>query len=127
MANNAEYSAAFQKWLNGICTAYRGVLPSKVKPTSPYILYNMYVEKFGTSFIQPLRIYAENTSNVTEILQVLDAIDSAVGEGGYLLMSENIRAVIRKGSPFYQDMDDEEENVKSGYVNLEITIYQKEM
>ena len=95
-------------------------------PSSPYIKYDSYIEKFGTTFIQPLRIYAHNTSDVGEILQVLDAIDAAIGEGGCVLNAEKVNAFIRKGSPFYQNMTDERENVKAGYVNLLITIYQKE-
>ena len=126
MANNANYSALFQAWLNNICTAFRGELPSGETPTGAYIIYRAYTGRFGVPFIQPLRIYVPKTSDVAEILQVLDGIDAAVGEGGVLLNSENVNVWIKKGDPFYQDMDDEKENVKSGYVNLEITIYQKE-
>lgn len=122
----SDYAKAFQAWLEGICTAYNGVLPSGITPSGTYIRYDSYIDKFGSAFIQPLRIYATNSSNVGDYLKVLDDLDAAIGEGGYLLDAPTVKAFIRKGSPFFQNMMDERENVKEGYVNLIITIYQKE-
>ena len=126
MGNNADYSAIFQRWLNGICTAYRGELPSGEEPTGAYIIYKAYAGSFARTFIQPLRIYKPKTSDISAVIEVVDALEAAIGDGGVLLHDPSMNVKIMKGDPWYQDTDDEKENFKSGYVNLDITIYQKE-
>lgn len=82
-----------------------------------------YYDLFATSFIFPVQIYAQKTTSYSSVLLIADEIANAVGDGGILMSGDGIKFRIMKGSPFYQDRADEDETVRAGYVNLEITIY----
>lgn len=126
MTASRDYIKAFQAWLGAICTAYNGRLPTGVNPQAPYILYDAYTDKFGTAFIQPLTIHAPNSTDIGDVLEIVDEIDARVGEGGVLLHGEKLNIWIRKGSPFSQPIDASDEVGIARYVNLVIKIYQKE-
>lgn len=82
-----------------------------------------YYDIFATSFVFPVQIYAQKTTSYSSVLLIADEIANAVGDGGILMSGDGIKFRIMKGSPFYQDRADEDETVRAGYVNLEITIY----
>lgn len=111
------------EWLSTFAPTYRGVLPAGVKPESVYLKIGGYTDEFATQFIFPVQIYALNTTSYGSVILIADEIGDAVGDGGTLISDEGIRIKIDKGSPFYQDKDDEDETVRAGYVNLLITIY----
>ena len=111
------------QWLSQFAPTYRGVLPAGIKPESPYLQFSGYYDNFATQFILPVQIYQLNTTSYEGVLQLADKIESAVTEAGILLSDEKIKIKIEKGSPFYQDKQDEDETVRAGYINLLITIY----
>ena len=111
------------QWLSQFAPTYRGVLPAGIKPESPYLQFSGYYDNFATQFILPVQIYQLNTTSYEGVLQLADKIESAVTEAGILLSDEKIKIKIEKGSPFYQDKPDEDETVRAGYINLELTVY----
>ena len=111
------------QWLSQFAPTYRGVLPAGIKPESPYLQFSGYYDNFATQFIFPVQIYQLNTTSYEGVLQLADKIESAVTEAGILLSDEKIKIKIEKGSPFYQDKQDEDETVRAGYINLIITVY----
>ena len=111
------------QWLSQFATTYRGVLPAGLKPTSPYLQFSGYYDNFATQFILPVQIYQLNTTSYESVLQLADKIESAVTEAGVLISDTGIKIKIEKGSPFYQDKQDEDETVRAGYINLIITVY----
>ena len=111
------------QWLSQFAPTYRGVLPAGIKPESPYLQFSGYYDNFATQFILPVQIYQLNTTSYEGVLQLADKIESAVTEAGILISDEKIKIKIEKGSPFYQDKQDEDETVRAGYVNLIITVY----
>lgn len=111
------------QWLSQFAPTYRGVLPAGIKPESPYLQFSGYYDNFATQFILPVQIYQLNTTSYEGVLQLADKIESAVTEAGILLSDEKIKIKIEKGSPFYQDKQDEDETVRAGYINLIITVY----
>lgn len=111
------------QWLSQFATTYRGVLPAGLKPTSPYLQMSGYYDNFATQFILPVQIYHLNTTSYEGVLQLADKIESAITEAGILISDTDIKIKIMKGSPFYQDKQDEDETVRAGYINLIITIY----
>ena len=111
------------QWLSQFAPTYRGVLPAGIKPESPYLQFSGYYDNFATQFIMPVQIYQLNTTSYEGVLQLADKIESAVTEAGILLSDEKIKIKIEKGSPFYQDKQDEDETVRAGYINLIITVY----
>lgn len=120
------FGESFYTWLTSLdsdVSVYRGVLPYGQIPASEYMIFNGVVDGFGKSFILPVRIYTKNTTSYRTVLSIAKKIEEAVTEGGTLVIDTNVRFKIDKGSPFYQDLQDEDETVKAGYVNLEITIY----
>lgn len=110
-------------WLSQFATTYRGVLPAGVTPEKKYLQYDGYVDYFATQFILPVQIYALNTTSYEQVLQLADKIESAVTEAGVLIGDKDLKIKIMKGSPFYQDRNDEDETVRAGYINLEVTVY----
>lgn len=111
------------EWLSKFAPTYRGVLPSGVKPNDLYLRFDGYFDNFATTFILPVFIYKTNATSYSSILLLADEIESAIGDGGIVIGDYDMRIKIEKGSPFYQDRSDEDESVKSGYINLELTIY----
>lgn len=113
------------QWLSQFATTYRGVLPAGVKPESKYLQYSGYVDYFANPFILPVQIYTLNTTSYAGVLEIADAISTAVTEGGMLISDDagTVKIKIQKGSPFYQDKEDEDETVRAGYINLEVTVY----
>lgn len=111
------------QWLSQFAPTYRGVLPARIKPESPYLQFSGYYDNFATQFILPVQIYKLNTTSYEGVLQLADKIESAVTEAGILISDEKIKIKIEKGSPFYQDKQDEDETVRAGYINLIITVY----
>ena len=111
------------QWLSQFAPTYRGVLPAGIKPESPYLQFSGYYDNFATQFILPVQIYQLNTTSYEGVLQLADKIESAVTEAGILISDADIKIRIEKGSPFYQDKQDEDETVRAGYINLIITVY----
>lgn len=113
------------QWLSQFATTYRGVLPAGVTPANKYLQYSGYVDYFAQQFILPVQIYTLNTTSYAGVLEIADAISEAVTEGGTLIGDDagTVKIKIMKGSPFYQDKQDEDETVRAGYINLEVTVY----
>lgn len=125
MGNVLKVGQLIYEWLSQFATTYRGVLPAGVKPANKYLQYSGYVDYFAQQFILPVQIYTLNTTSYAGVLEIADAIAAAVTEGGTLIGddAETVKIKIMKGSPFYQDKQDEDETVRAGYINLEITVY----
>lgn len=123
MDNAFAFGKRIYEWLSRFATVYRGVLPSGQKPDDLYIQISGYVDGFAKAFIYPVQIYKLNTTSYSSVLRVAEEIEKAVGESGTLVIYDDIRFKIEKGSPFYQDKADEDDTVRAGYINLEITIY----
>lgn len=125
MGNVLKVGQLIYEWLSQFATTYRGVLPAGVKPANKYLQYSGYVDYFSTQFILPVQIYTLNTTSYAGVLEIADAIAAAVTEGGTLIGDDagTVKIKIDKGSPFYQDKQDEDETVRAGYVNLIITVY----
>lgn len=125
MGNVLKVGQLIYEWLSQFATTYRGVLPAGVKPANKYLQYSGYVDYFATQFILPVQIYTLNTTSYAGVLEIADAIAAAVTEGGTLIGDDagTVKIKIMKGSPFYQDKQDEDETVRAGYINLEVTVY----
>ena len=89
-----------------------------------YITYSAVVNNFAEQFIQPITIYSKSTS-YKYVWEIADAIESDISERGIVIRDEWGYLKIEKGNPFYQDKSDEDTSIRAGYVNLQITIYQK--
>ena len=125
MGNVLKVGQLIYEWLSQFATTYRGVLPAGVKPANKYLQYSEYVDYFAQQFILPVQIYTLNTTSYAGVLEIADAISEAVTEGGTLIGDDagTVKIKIMKGSPFYQDKPDEDETVRAGYINLEVTVY----
>lgn len=123
MGNILKVGQLLFQWLSQFATTYRGVLPAGVTPEKKYLQYDGYVDYFATQFILPVQIYTLGTTSYTDVLEIADKISEAVTEAGTLIGDDTVKIKIDKGSPFYQDKQDEDETVRAGYVNLIITVY----
>lgn len=112
------------EWLSQFATTYRNVLPAGVEPEETYILIEGISDYFSMPTTFPVNIYKRKTTSPRSVLLVADAIGDAVGESGLLLVDDDIKIAIYKGSPFYQDRTlENDETTKAGMVNLTITVY----
>ena len=123
MGNILKVGQLIFQWLSQFATTYRGVLPAGVTPEKKYLQYDGYVDYFATQFILPVQIYTLGTTSYADVLDIADKISEAVTEAGTLIGDDTVKIKIDKGSPFYQDKEDEDETVRAGYVNLIITVY----
>ena len=125
MGNVLKVGQLIYNWLSQFATTYRGVLPAGVKPDNQYLQYSGYVDYFAQPFILPVQIYTLNTTSYAGVLDIADKISNAVTESGILIGDDagTVKIKIQKGSPFYQDREDEDETVRAGYINLEVTVY----
>lgn len=123
MGNILKVGQLLFQWLSQFATTYRGVLPAGVTPEKKYLQYDGYVDYFATQFILPVQIYTLGTTSYADVLEIADKISEAVTEAGTLIGDDTVKIKIDKGSPFYQDKQDEDETVRAGYVNLIITVY----
>ena len=114
---------AIYNWLRQFAPAYRGVLPAGEETEDLYLQFNGYFSNFAEQFILPVQIYKLNTTSYASVLRIADEIQEAVGNGGVLVVDEDIRIKIDLGSPYYQDKPDEDETVRAGYINLLVTVY----
>ena len=118
------FGKTIYKWLSEFAPTYRGVLPAGLEPEEDlYIRFSGSYDDFATSMLFPIYIYHRRTTSYSKIIELADKIGADVGENGLLISEEGIKIKVDRGSPFYQDMPDEDETTRAGYVNLEITIY----
>lgn len=126
-----NYSTTIFNWLSGFCPTFRSPIDELTfdnehpKPNE-YIEYSSSTGNFASSFIQSLTIYSKSTA-YTNVMNIADAIESAVGEKGIILREDWGYVKIEKGNPFYQDKIDEDSEYRAGYINLLVTIYQKKV
>lgn len=129
MGLTRNYATSLYEWLSGFARTYRSPVVSSMfdennpKPNE-YIEYSADVGNFNTDFIQPITIYSNSTS-FSNVVDIVDSIENAVGEDGIRVEDDWGYFTVYKGSPFYQDKPDEDDNIRAGYVNLLIRIYQK--
>lgn len=127
MENFRNYATAIYSWLSGFAPTFREPIIFDADKPQPneYISYSATASGFAQQFIQPLTIYSKSTG-FTRLMEIADAIGTAIGDGGIVLHNEWGHIAIYKGSPFVQDKPDETEEVRACYMNLLITIYNKE-
>jgi hypothetical protein len=129
MGLTRDYATKIYEWLNGFAPTFREPVLSSLfneenQRPSDYISYSADVGNFNSEFIQAVTIYSQSTS-YNRVMDIADAIESEVGENGIKVSAEWGYITIRKGTPFYQDKPDEADDVRAGYVNLLIRVYQK--
>lgn len=123
MSNILKFGQIIYQWLSQFATIYRGVLPAGKTPEDDYLQFSEYFDNFATQFILPVQIYTLKTTSYERVLNLADKIEKAVTEAGVLIGDDTMKIKIEKGSPFYQDKQDEDETVRAGYINLIITVY----
>lgn len=129
MSLTRDYATLLYEWLSNFATTFRSPIVSTMfdednpKPNE-YIEYSADVGNFNTEFIQALTIYSQSTS-FNNIMDIVDSLEEAITEKGVRVNADWGYITIYKGSPFYQDKPDEDDNIRAGYVNLLVRICQK--
>ena len=128
MGLTRNYATTLYEWLSGFAPTFRrplqqGIFDENNPQPNEYITYSADVGNFNTDFIQAITIYSKSTA-YTNLMGIVDAIESAIGEGGVKVEDEWGYLTIYKGSPFYQDKEDEDESYRAGYVNLLVRVCQ---
>lgn len=120
-----DFNKAMYEWLSQFATTYRNELPAEPSIQVPdlYIKIGGYYDGFASRFIYPIKIYNEKTTTHLNVIEIADRIEKAIGNGGLLIHKNSVIIALYKGSPFYQDLPDEDETIRAGYVNLEVKVY----
>lgn len=131
MGLTRDYATTMYNWLKKFAPVLREPISEDMyneqnpKPTE-YISYSADTGNFAQQFIQAITINSQSTA-WNYVMDIVDAIEKEIGEGGLILRQEWGYIKIEKGNPFYQDKPDEDSSIRAGYVNLLITIYQKDV
>lgn len=128
MTMTRDYATTLYNWLSDFAPTYRrpiqeGLFDANNPQPNEYISYSAEVGNFNGEFIQAITILSKSTS-YNNIMDIVDDIESEIGEGGVKVSDTWGYMTIYKGSPFYQDKEDEDSSYRAGYVNLLIRIYQ---
>lgn len=128
MGLSRNYAIAMYNWLSQFAPTFRqpvldGMFDEDNPKPNEYISYSAGVENFNTDYIQPIVIYSKSTG-YTNVMAIADAIESAIKEGGTKIEAEWGYITVYKGSPFYQDKEDEDSSYRAGYINLLVRVCQ---
>lgn len=123
-----NYATTLYAWLSTFAPTFRrpiqeGFFNTNNPEPSEYITYSADAGRFNTDFIQAITVYSKSTS-YNNVMTIVDNIEQAIGEGGVKVAGEWGYITIYKGSPFYQDKEDEDSAYRAGYVNLLVRICQ---
>ena len=123
-----DYATTLYNWLSEFAPTFRrpiqeGTFDASNPQPNEYISYSADVGNFNTGFIQAITIYSKSTS-YNNVMTIVDAIESAIGESGVRVGGEWGYITIYKGDPFYQDKEDEDSSYRAGYANLLIKVCQ---
>ena len=128
MGLTRNYATTLYEWLSGFAPTFRSPILSTMfddenpKPND-YIEYSADVGNFNTEFIQAITVYTKSTG-FSNLMNIVDSIESAIGEKGIKIADEWGYITIYKGTPFYQDKPDEDDSIRAGYINLLVRVYQ---
>ena len=128
MGLTRNYATTLYNWLIGFAPTFRrpiqeGFFNASNPQPSEYITYSADVDNFNGEFIQALSVYSKSTA-YSNLMDQVDDIEEAIGENGVKVEDEWGYITIYKGSPFYQDKEDEDSSFRAGYINLLVRIYQ---
>ena len=83
----------------------------------PYITYNMVTDDFGAEIALTVSVWYRETSwaNCTAKPR---AIEPAVSAGGVMLPCDGGGIWLKRGTPFAQNMADDDDQIRRKYINL---------
>ena len=128
MGLTRNYATTLYNWLSGFAPTFRrpiqeGMFDEDNPQPNEYISYSAETGNFNTEFIQAITIYSKSTG-YSNLMNIVDDIESAIGEKGVKVSDTWGYMTIYKGDPFYQDKEDEDSSYRAGYINLLIRVYQ---
>ena len=121
MGKFSNVMGTLYNYFNQFLPAYiEGQIPDKVdgkKVEPPYITYSVsYANEYEDNLIQ-CRIWTKSDTTF-EVRKYADMIADNVGNGTLFKCKEGGQVWIKTGSPFMQIVPDEDETIKSVYINL---------
>lgn len=110
-------------WSNFGLTAYdENSVPDNAQ--LPYITYSVSYDTFGNNVAMTASIWQKSTSWLL-VTQKAKAISEYIGDGGVLLPTDNGSIWIKRGSPFYNRMGQEEKDIKRIFINITAEYFQQ--
>lgn len=126
MGYTKDYATLLYEWLSEFAPTFRSpVLSTMFDENNPrpseYIEYSANAGNFNTDFMQAITLYSISTS-YSRLMDIVDDMENAITDNGAIISADWGYITIYKGSPFYQDKPDEDDNIRAGYVNMIIRI-----
>ena len=110
-------------WSNFGLTAYdENSVPDDAN--LPYITYTMSYDTFGTNVAMSASIWQKSTSWLFTT-QKAKAISEYIGDGGVLLSTDNGSVWVKRGTPFYNRIGQEEKDIKQIRINIYAEYFQQ--
>ena len=128
MSLTRDYATTLYQWLSSFAPTFRrpiqeGTFDADNSEPSEYISYSADVGNFNTEFIQAITVFSKSTG-YNNLMTIVDNIENAISESGVRVEDDWGYITIYKGSPFYQDKEDEDSSYRAGYINLLIRVCQ---
>lgn len=84
-----------------------------------YLTYSVVVSNFDAPVLATASLWFRSTSWDATIAKA-EEINRALGHGGKVLPFDHGYLWIKRGDPFYQLLDDEDDTVRRAYLNVEL-------
>lgn len=111
------------KWLNdNVITSYQE--PVSASAQLPYASFSYAESEMAVDTLVSVSIWTRSTSYAAAY-SYADKIDELLGKGdeGIIIAGEDCYLKIRRGSPFVQNKNDEDDTIRAVLVNLIIVKY----
>ena len=87
-----------------------------------YITYTAAWSEFDRTIMLSASIWERSTS-WQNVVEKAEEIAAAIGLGGTVIPFTGGKIWIKRGSPFYQEMPDEDDTVRRIYINVEVEYF----
>ena len=83
----------------------------------PYLTYSMVTDNFGAEIALTVSVWYRDTSWAKCNAKTRE-IETAVGAGGVILPCDGGGIWLKRGTPFAQNMADDDDQIRRKYINL---------
>ena len=88
----------------------------------PRATYNVSVAEFGDPVANTVSLW-DRTTSWASVTNKANEIYAAIGLGGKLIPFDGGYIWIKRGTPFYQRMADEDDSIRRIYINVEVEYF----
>lgn len=120
MGRGTDLLKTYYGFFNEIMPSYvEGYVPPNTP--FPYLTYQVIDNENLVNSIQQIRMWTKSSS-MMELAGYIDKLEDSIGHGLVLKVENGGEILLTKGSPFMQLVADEDINIKSALLNIQLYI-----